>query len=798
MKKIPILALVVALIFGMKSLALAAAAEKSEDRWLIYWYISGNNLESAPLDGEEPAATADLQEIANKKFDIAANDATGERFELPRAIENDVKLSPNVKILIQTGGCKDWFISEIPHGTIGRYIFDSDGFHYQGALKDADMGDSKTLEDFLRYGKNVVEKDFKPTHRMFIFWNHGGLVGICYDERYGHKTITDSESFLDLDDIRRAFSKVFKASPKKPPFDIIGFDACIRATYDNANNIYGLARYMIASEETESQYGWDYSDWIKELSKNPAISAKNLSQLICQSSYDFLKNGNLFASEATFSVVDLSPEKWLPLRKAYSSFYKNYFDAVSKNPYIYSTLDAAALNDAEHYAEEIDDFGLLKTPGLMLDLKGLAEGTKSRMLYDLDSPTRNLLTQSADDLISAIDSAVAFNISGETRAGSNGISVYYPLSKDAEEFKLYASQEAAFKYAKALYGNLIPDSETAQNLRSTRFGKKSSAQNLDEIFNLSELDDHEIQIDEETNEVSVELSREQMKKVSLVSSTVVGYLVDYDAIFDAILEYEYEIPESPEEIEELLLFGMSANVKTEFEGDTCRLTDNFKATWPRLNNHLIFTFIMDSRNDQLDGNGNVIKKGYVIYGVPVIVNDSVCILRVAYYTSEQRYQIIGARPSGNKGVGRASRGFIELKKGDTVKTLLPLVILSNEDTFAPEITVGSFKSGSMQGFFKWVPAETFILDEDPVISDQPLEDGYYAYSFRFHSPRGGEVSSNAAVFDVGDGEIIDVEKIEDFDDAEDLDDENEPVRYKFGDEELEYDPATGEMVKVEK
>ena len=41
---------------------------------------------------------------------------------------------------------------------------------------------------------------------------------------------------------------------------LIGFDACTRATYENANNIYGFAKYMVASEENESGYGWYYSD----------------------------------------------------------------------------------------------------------------------------------------------------------------------------------------------------------------------------------------------------------------------------------------------------------------------------------------------------------------------------------------------------------------------------------------------------------------------------------------------------------------------------------------------------------
>ena len=49
---------------------------------------------------------------------------------------------------------------DIPNNTIGRYLFDSDGFHYQGSFVDMNMGNAETLENFLRYGKDVIEKDF--------------------------------------------------------------------------------------------------------------------------------------------------------------------------------------------------------------------------------------------------------------------------------------------------------------------------------------------------------------------------------------------------------------------------------------------------------------------------------------------------------------------------------------------------------------------------------------------------------------------------------------------------------------
>ena len=54
-------------------------AEESKDKWLVYWYICGSDLES-----ENGEATADIKEMEAVDF------------------------SSNVKFLIQTGGSNKW------------------------------------------------------------------------------------------------------------------------------------------------------------------------------------------------------------------------------------------------------------------------------------------------------------------------------------------------------------------------------------------------------------------------------------------------------------------------------------------------------------------------------------------------------------------------------------------------------------------------------------------------------------------------------------------------------------------
>ena len=811
MRNFSILLLVFALFLNVN---LAQAEQKTEDqqsqdKWLIYLYMSGNNLER-----EHEEATNDLQEMMNTKFESLESDDVAISEEDPNITETnkkskvllpisvddrDFSLSPNIRVLIQAGGCKDWFVDNFQETAINRYVYDSEGIHYLGAFADANMGSASTLEDFLRYGKDVVEKEFQPTRRMFIFWGHGGLVSVCLDEKYPGPFVQGAPLYLN--DIRQAFGKVFKASSNNPPFDIIGFDACVRATYENANNIYGFTRYMIASEENEIGSGWYYSDWIQALSENPSMSNKWLGALIVQSTYDqLMKEDPSGADDATFSVTDLSPEKWLPLRNAYNAFNKNYFKAVNKDPYVYTLLGNAA-SEARHYGASATS----GYPGITLDLKDLAEKSKSALLfYGVDPSTSKLLSKNADDLISAIDAAVAYNIHGEVKSGSNGISTYYPLEKNEEDFVRYASQDVTFKYTKELYANLVGVS-VASSRNSTAYNgnsrgatrNKSDAQNQkwNEIFDLSSLFNLGVEVletEDKNYKIYAELTKDQMRRISSIRDNIsLGVEEDGNSIFGISGEG-------------LVMLGNTSNTKIELDGDQYRLSSQLKATWPSLNGHLIYADVMEVRGDNF---GNV---DYMIYGIPIILNDIPCLLRVAYYPSEQKYQIIGARPSSDprieESIGRktsrslrTTREFFTLKKGDTVSPIFyAFVPAEDEDSdFLKEANVVSANIFGLQVKAVATIGESFTLDEEPTINEQPLDDiDKYLHNFVFYSPRGNCVYSKGIEFEVLDGEVWFAEKIEDLDPEEDDDlDPSASVKFEFDGQEYDIDPDTGKITK---
>ena len=63
-------------------------------------------------------------------------------------------------------------------------------------------------------------------------------------------------------------------------FEFIGFDACLMAMLQVYGALYPYSNYMIASEEVIPASGWSYAAWLSQLTQNPAMSGREVSQSI--------------------------------------------------------------------------------------------------------------------------------------------------------------------------------------------------------------------------------------------------------------------------------------------------------------------------------------------------------------------------------------------------------------------------------------------------------------------------------------------------------------------------------------
>ena len=576
------------------------------DNWVVYWYICGTDLES-----QYGAATEDIQEML------------------------EAKLPPNVQVVIQTGGCSQWQNNAMSNQAIGRYIYNSDGLHELEIAPDSDMGDKNTLKNFLQFGKD----NFSADHRVFVFWNHGGgsAAGVCIDERTGNS--------LSLNDIQESFAGVYGASPDNPPFELIGFDACLMGTYDTANMLHGISRYMTASEEIEPGNGWNYTGWLGALAQNPAMGGDVLGQVICDS---YMAGCREYGTEeaATMSVIDLNQ---IPaLKSAYESFGIEALQQAKNNPQGFFSAFGREAQQAENYGGNTRDQGYSN----MVDIG------------DLAAKSKRLLPRTAQQLVSCINNAVVYKVQGKYRQNGNGLSSYYPYDGDKDVFIKYIEQDSAPIAQKCLYyyllcGELPEVAETILAGSGQTGGTISvpQGQPTQKICDVSALEDLPVNIDKDGTSF-VTLSNEQMDLLSSVHCQLV-YIGEEEDI--------------------VLYLGSDSNIIADWDKGVFK--DNFDGNWPMLEGHPVYVEITAEED------------GYNLYSIPIKLNGVECNLQVAYTFSDEKYHILGAR-KGIDDNGMGDRNFIKLKEGDKITTIHYGMPLSGNEKDVTPVEVDTFTIGA--------------------------------------------------------------------------------------------------------
>ena len=645
------------------------------DTWIVYWYLCGTDLES-----NYGSASTDFAELVQ------------------------TKLPPNVKVLVQTGGTVQWQNDVVPDGQVTRFLYDSEDLKIVDTLPDADMGSASTLVDFLNYG----EKNFPADHRVLVFWDHGGgsVYGVCFDER--------TSNSLKLNDIQQALASVYGEDPEQPPFEIIGFDACLMATYDTANSIYGFANYMVASEEVEPGNGWNYTGWVGALANNTAMGGASLGKSICDSYLQGCRDYRT-ADTATLSVIDLSQMPYLNV--AYESFGIEALNKARAEGKNFFSVYGRSAKRAENYGGNNRQSGYTN----MVDLGDLAAQSKS------------LLPKSSSDLISAIDEAVVYKVHGNYRDKGSGISGFYsydgkesslvgylnidaaPISQkllyyyliygelpsEARQMVEDGSLERAINEAKAELAANKPAETPIESVPAQDYSQGLPAQKQD-LFNIASLEDLPVDVDADGN-AFVTLTPEQIDSVSAVYCQLI-YISTEDDIF--------------------VVLGRDANVDADWDKGIFK--DNFQATWAALDGHFVFMELTAATEE------------YNLYNVPIKLNGVECNLQVAYNYADEKYYILGARKGIDENSGMGDRELIKLKAGDVVTTIhYAAVISSGSDELTP------------------FEADTFTLSSDnPTFADEDSGDGIYGYCFEFVSPTEDSALSQLARFTVQNGQII--------------------------------------------
>ena len=541
-------------------------------KWAIYWYLCGSDLESF-----YGCATDDLAEMLN------------------------VELPEDVRVVIQSGGCRTWHTAGFTGEKIQRRLYSSGGLELIEELPSADMGKAETLSSFLAFCSEYYPAD----HKAVVFWNHGGgsVSGAAFDEIYNYNSLLLSE-------FRDAFSESCQISEENPPFDIVGFDACLMATVDTAESFIGIADYLIASEELEPANGWNYQSIFETLAADPDIVSQELGVAVCDAYGEGCRQ-NGTDGEITISLTDL--RKAGKLIDAYNNFGDEALCLAAGDPAFLAQFGRMA-ELTENYGGNTPEQGYSN----MADLGHLARNCTE------------ILPLTSGQVIDALDECVVYRVSGPYRSEASGLSCYYSYDGDMNDFIAYTGEGSceAFKYLYAyeLVGAL---SDAGHD-----YAASISPDDLkpEEIPLLADFDESDYSV--------------------YVDDYGYAHLSVSDGMSEVLRSVEVRVSSAFLEDNAHMLWGSDNLMDMDWENGSFRSW--FSGFWGCLNGYPVYMELVCQSDD------------YDTYSIPILLNGTLCNLRTVYDYDDGEYHILGAREGIDPDTGMADKNLVQLTAGDDV------------------------------------------------------------------------------------------------------------------------------------
>lgn len=334
--------------------------------WTFLVYVVADN-------DLEPFALMDLQEMM----------AVGSGNELRIVVQAD--RSPGYAN-DAVGGLANWTSAKRLEVTQG-------GLREVQDLGEVDMSAGATLADFVRWGLTT----YPGQRTALILWDHGGgWVGFGVDETTGQGAMMNLPGITS--GIQQGLSQAGKTK-----LDLIGFDACLMATFEVAESLKGMADLLLASEETEPGHGWDYRSLagVGSATTPLQLGTRIADGFKAQANDPAWKTG----AQITLSVVDLA--RLGPIEAAIAALNSSYATA--------GALAGAPINSLGQARSGALAFGANPDPARSTHLVDLRE------LFNQASG----ITGSAA-IASAVQQAVLYQVNGSATAASSGLAIYFP------------------------------------------------------------------------------------------------------------------------------------------------------------------------------------------------------------------------------------------------------------------------------------------------------------------------------------------------------------------------------------
>ena len=289
-------------------------------------------------------------------------------------------------------------------------------------MGDINTGDPQVLADFITRGIT----DYPADHYALVISDHGASwPGVGGDES------SDLDS-LELWELNEAIAGGLEGAGLDK-LDLLGFDACLMATYEVASTLAPLADRLLASQELEPGHGWDYSAFAM-VGQNGGATVDELgSALIAGFEAQAIDQDD--DSEITLSLTDLTQ---MPAVDAALAEFTGQLIA---------RVDGVAPTVGKTLATTLG-FGKSPDPdseSFMTDL-GMLAGEIGVDALDV--------SDAADDLVRAINDAVVDKVDGQATRGATGLSIYFPPQPEyyVQDYDEIVTDGAWIDFLVAYYG----------------------------------------------------------------------------------------------------------------------------------------------------------------------------------------------------------------------------------------------------------------------------------------------------------------------------------------------------------
>lgn len=339
--------------------------EESGTNQVLMVYMVGSDLES-----ENGLASMDVEEMVNS-----------------------TSRDPGVTVLICTGGAAYWWNDEISETECAVYKVNfGTGIEKLHVLENDNMACKETLTEFMDFAYLHYPTD----QYSMVFWNHGGgaVLGYGEDENYDY----DNMALYELEEAIANSTLIEKGNK----MEWVGFDACLMGMLEVADAMSPYAHYLIASEELEPGYGWDYS-FLRNYNDDAKVNAKTIVDSYCNYYDEFWDE----CPEYTLSCLDLTVCDQVV--SSLEDFVKVAYEELQKGNY-------SILAKQRDY---VKSFGKISSDQCYdsVDLIDFAENYKT------------IFPEETASLIEVTRDMVVYNRSNIL--GANGVALFFPYSNKA-------------------------------------------------------------------------------------------------------------------------------------------------------------------------------------------------------------------------------------------------------------------------------------------------------------------------------------------------------------------------------